>query len=64
VSSGLAPRCSKRIKILGNGEIPHSLTVKAHAFSKSAVEKIQAAGGKIEVLLLKQAKAEAQVPGK
>lgn len=38
------------IKILGNGEIQVGLTVKANKFSQSAVEKIQAAGGKTEVI--------------
>ncbi|WP_168123584.1 50S ribosomal protein L15 [Paenibacillus sp. HB172176] len=38
------------IKILGNGELKVSLTVKASKFSQSAVEKIQAAGGKTEVI--------------
>ncbi|MEF2248211.1 MULTISPECIES: 50S ribosomal protein L15 [unclassified Paenibacillus] len=38
------------IKILGNGEINVALTVKAKKFSQSAVEKIQAAGGKTEVI--------------
>ncbi|MBZ0158308.1 MAG: 50S ribosomal protein L15 [Alphaproteobacteria bacterium] len=38
------------IKILGTGTISKPLTVKAHAFSASAVSKIQAAGGKAEVL--------------
>ncbi|XEC94603.1 50S ribosomal protein L15 [Paenibacillus tarimensis] len=38
------------IKILGNGEIKVQLTVKANKFSQSAVEKIQAAGGKTEVI--------------
>ncbi|RLA86135.1 MAG: 50S ribosomal protein L15 [Deltaproteobacteria bacterium] len=38
------------IKILGDGEIKVSLTVKAHKFSRSAVEKIQAAGGSVEIL--------------
>ena len=39
-----------RIKILGEGELSKSLTVTAHAFSKSAVEKIENAGGKAIVL--------------
>lgn len=41
---------SKRglIKILGNGELTAKLSVKAHAFSKSAIEKIEAAGGNVE----------------
>ncbi|SFR04960.1 50S ribosomal protein L15 [Desulfoscipio geothermicus] len=38
------------IKILGEGNLEKSLTIKAHAFSKSAVEKIEAAGGKAEVI--------------
>ncbi len=37
------------IKVLGEGEIDRPLTVKAHAFSLGAVEKIQAAGGSVEV---------------
>ena len=39
-----------RVKILGNGELTKKLTVKANAFSKSAVEKIEALGGKAEVI--------------
>ena len=39
-----------RVKILGGGELPHALVVKAHAFSKSARERIEAAGGRAEVL--------------
>lgn len=38
------------IKILGDGELKVKLTVKAHRFSRSAEEKIKAAGGQIEVL--------------
>jgi large subunit ribosomal protein L15 len=38
------------IKILGDGELKVALTVHAHAFSKSAQEKIARAGGKVEVL--------------
>ncbi len=38
------------VKILGDGELKVALTVQAHAFSKSAQEKITGAGGKIEVL--------------
>ncbi|ACL68896.1 50S ribosomal protein L15 [Halothermothrix orenii] len=38
------------VKILGNGELDKALTVKAHAFTKSAREKIEAAGGKAEVI--------------
>jgi len=38
------------VKILGDGELKVALTVKAHAFSKSAADKIAKAGGKTEVL--------------
>lgn len=38
------------VKILGSGELSKPLTVKAHSFSKSAVEKIESAGGKAEVI--------------
>ncbi|MPN19555.1 50S ribosomal protein L15 [bioreactor metagenome] len=38
------------VKILGNGTIEKALTVKVSKFSKSASEKIEAAGGKAEVL--------------
>lgn len=38
------------VKILGNGELTKALTVKVSKFSKSASEKIEAAGGKVEVI--------------
>ena len=38
------------LKVLGNGEITTALTVKAHRFSQSARQKIEAAGGKVEVI--------------
>jgi len=38
------------VKILGNGELNKKLTVKAHKFSKTAKEKIEAVGGKAEVI--------------
>lgn len=39
---------NRAIKILGDGQLKHAVTVKAHAFSKSAAQKIQKAGGKTE----------------
>jgi large subunit ribosomal protein L15 len=39
-----------RIKVLGEGELSKELTVRAHAFSVGAVERIQAAGGTVEVI--------------
>jgi large subunit ribosomal protein L15 len=47
---GLMRRNASLLKVLGNGEINKSLTVIANAFSKSAIEKIEAAGGKAEVI--------------
>jgi large subunit ribosomal protein L15 len=38
------------VKVLGRGEISHAVTVFAHKFSKSAREKIEAAGGRCEVV--------------
>lgn len=38
------------IKILGNGELEKNITIRAHKFSKSAIEKIESAGGKAEVI--------------
>ena len=49
-SSGLVKKVVFGVKILGDGEISRSLTVRAHAFSLSAKKKIEAAGGKAEVI--------------
>src|SRR6185295_15306998 len=38
------------VKILGDGTLKHALTVKAHAFSKSALEKIKSAGGTAQAI--------------
>ena len=38
------------LKILGNGELKQAITVRAHKFSKSAAEKIQKAGGTVEII--------------
>lgn len=48
--SGLVRAQKDGIKVLGHGDIKHALTVKAHLFSQSAREKIEKAGGKIELL--------------
>lgn len=50
IDSGVVKNPKDGIKILGNGELTVSLTVKANKFSQSAVEKITAAGGKSEVI--------------
>ena len=49
-SVGLVKRNFDKIKIIGNGKLTKKLTVKAHMFSKTAAEKIEAAGGKAEVI--------------
>jgi len=49
-SKGLVSNPRDGIKILGNGELNKNLTVRVNQFSKSAVEKIEAAGGKAEVI--------------
>lgn len=49
-AAGMAKGKFDVIKILGDGELTHKLTVKAHRFSRSAAEKIQAAGGTVETL--------------
>ena len=40
----------ERVKVLGAGEVPHALTVKVHAVSESARAKIEAKGGRVELL--------------
>jgi large subunit ribosomal protein L15 len=50
---GLIKRSDKAVAILGNGDLTAALTIKAHRFSTSAREKIEAAGGTVEVLPLK-----------
>ncbi|MBP8613728.1 MAG: 50S ribosomal protein L15 [Firmicutes bacterium] len=49
-NAGLIRRNREYVKILGEGEIDKALTVTAHAFSASAKEKIEAAGGRAEVI--------------
>jgi len=50
VDAGLVKRKTLPIKILGTGALKRSLVIQAHKFSKSAEEKIQAAGGRVEVI--------------
>ena len=51
VNAGLIKKgASARVKILGEGEVAHALTVRAHAVSGSARAKITAQGGSVEVL--------------
>lgn len=50
LEAGIIGKLRDGVKILGNGELQKSLTIKASKFSKTAVEKIEAAGGKVEVV--------------
>lgn len=52
VEAGVIKHVNQAVAILGNGDITSALTVKAHRFSKNAKEKIEAAGGQVEVLPL------------
>jgi len=52
IEAGIIKRSDKAVSILGQGEVTTAFTVKAHRFSKSAKEKIEAAGGTVEILPL------------
>lgn len=48
--AGLLKKGTSEVKVLGNGELQVALTVRAHRFTGSAAEKIEAAGGKAELI--------------
>ncbi|MDY0324513.1 MAG: 50S ribosomal protein L15 [Candidatus Carbobacillus sp.] len=50
IERGLIKHVKDGVKILGDGELTVALTVRAHRFSETAAQKIEAAGGKIEVI--------------
>ncbi len=50
LEAGILSKCEYGVKILGKGSVSKKLTVRANAFSASAKEKIEAAGGKAEVV--------------
>ena len=50
LASGVVKKRNAGLKILGNGELTKKINLKAHIFSKSALDKIQKAGGSAEVL--------------
>ena len=50
IESGLVKNIKDGLRVLGEGELTKKLKVRAHHFSKSAKEKIEAAGGSAEVL--------------
>ena len=49
-AAGLVGSIRKPVKILGQGDVAKSLKVEAHAFTKSAQEKIEAAGGSVSIV--------------
>ena len=50
LEKGILSKCQYGLKVLGNGELTKKVTIKANAFSESAKAKIEAAGGKAEVV--------------
>jgi large subunit ribosomal protein L15 len=58
VQAGVVKKLKSGLKVLGNGELTRQITVRAHLFSKSALEKIQKAGGAVETI--ESAPAEAK----
>jgi large subunit ribosomal protein L15 len=58
-NAGLIGRTATKVKVLGNGEIDRALTLKVHAISAGAREKVEKAGGKVEIIEEKKQAAEA-----
>jgi large subunit ribosomal protein L15 len=58
IASGAVKKLSAGLKVLGNGELTRKISVKAHLYSKSALDKIQRLGGSAEVLSKAPAAAE------
>ena len=50
IDAGMVKRVNDGIKLVGDGEISHPLVIKVHKASKTAVAKIEAAGGRVEIL--------------
>lgn len=50
VDSGMVKKIVDGVKVLGDGTLEKNITVRAHKFSKTAIEKIESAGGKAEVI--------------
>lgn len=56
VSNGLLKKIPHGVKLLANGDINQALTVRVHKASASAIQKIEAAGGKVELIPLREGK--------
>ena len=50
IEAGVLKNVRDGVRVLGNGELQKAITVRAHGFTKSAAQKIEAAGGKVEVI--------------
>jgi large subunit ribosomal protein L15 len=61
-AAGLVERAATRVKILGNGDLDRALTLRVHAISAGAREKVEKAGGRIEIIEEKKPAAEATTP--
>ncbi len=59
-AAGVLKKLNDGLKILGHGELTRKITVKAHVFSKSALDKIQKAGGIVEVIAKHAAAPDAE----
>jgi large subunit ribosomal protein L15 len=56
IGTGLIRKVRYGVKLLANGEITQSITVHVHKASASAIQKVEAAGGKVELIPLKKGK--------
>jgi large subunit ribosomal protein L15 len=63
-SAGLLKKGPADVKVMGNGELTVSLTVKAHKFTRAAAEKIVAAGGKAETIAPARVASTGKLPKK
>jgi len=52
ITSGLIKRTCAGVKVLGEGKINYPLTLKVHSHSKAAKEKVEAAGGEVEIITI------------
>lgn len=59
IATGVLKKSEYGLKILGNGELTRKISVRAHVYSKSALAKIEAAGGTAEVIAAKVAAPKA-----
>jgi large subunit ribosomal protein L15 len=62
--AGLVRKSAAAVKILGEGELGKPLVIRAHQFSRSAIEKIQKAGGKADLIKAPSKKTVIPVKGR